>query len=214
MLRDGKPREGVKALLTAWSIRPAVGGAIIKDLAYAASAFPLEPSVDLARAQLMMGQGDVEAATDTLGAVLKTSPVMASEVLTRLQAIMRSHPSCAPAHLHAARAWRLRERYRESGEAYLAAFELDGALVDHVAAGLTELLECSPDDAGPHLARARFEELRGNPSMAADAYEAAAARGATVVVPPTISAAALRRRPRARLRDRTIRRVKQIGRRR
>jgi tetratricopeptide (TPR) repeat protein len=177
-LLDGNPREGVNALLTAWSIRPAVGGAIIKDLAFAARAFPLEPSVDLARAQLMMGQGDVEAATGALGAALKTSPVMAPEVLTRLQAVMRSHPSCAPAHLHAARAWRLRERYRESGEAYLAAFELDSALVDHVAAGLAELLECSPDDAGPYLARARFEEARGNPSMAADAYEAAAARGA------------------------------------
>ena len=45
-------------------------------------------------------------------------------------------------------------------------------------------------------------------------YEAAAARGATVVVPPTIPLAVSRRQPRASLRDRTIRRVKQIGRRR
>ena len=45
-------------------------------------------------------------------------------------------------------------------------------------------------------------------------YEAADARGATVVVPPTITPAVSRRRPRSSLRDRTIRKVKQIGRRR
>ena len=44
-------------------------------------------------------------------------------------------------------------------------------------------------------------------------YEAADVRGATVVVPPTITPAVSRRRPRSSLRDRTIRRVKQIGRR-
>ena len=45
-------------------------------------------------------------------------------------------------------------------------------------------------------------------------YEAADVRGANVVVPPTVAAAVSRRRPRSSLRDRTIRRVKQIGRRR
>ena len=45
-------------------------------------------------------------------------------------------------------------------------------------------------------------------------YEAAAARGATVVVPATITLAVSRRKPRASLRDRTIRRVNQVGRRR
>ena len=44
-------------------------------------------------------------------------------------------------------------------------------------------------------------------------YETATARGATVVVPPNKTARASRRRPRSRARDRTIRRVKQIGRR-
>ena len=44
-------------------------------------------------------------------------------------------------------------------------------------------------------------------------YEAADVRGATVVVPPTITPAVSRRRPRSSLRDRTIRRVKRIGRR-
>ena len=45
-------------------------------------------------------------------------------------------------------------------------------------------------------------------------YEAAAVRGATVVIPPTKTAAVSRRRPRSSLRDHTIRRVKQVGRRR
>ena len=44
-------------------------------------------------------------------------------------------------------------------------------------------------------------------------YEAAGARGATVVVPPTKTARVSRRRPRSSARDRTIRRVKRIGRR-
>ena len=45
-------------------------------------------------------------------------------------------------------------------------------------------------------------------------YEAAAVRGATVVVPPTVTAAVSRGRPRSSLRACTSRRVKQIGRRR
>ena len=45
-------------------------------------------------------------------------------------------------------------------------------------------------------------------------YETAAARGATVVVPPNKTARVSRRRPRSSARDRTIKRVKRIGRRR
>ena len=45
-------------------------------------------------------------------------------------------------------------------------------------------------------------------------YEAAGARGARVVVPPTKTARVSRRRPRSRARDRTITQVKRLGRRR
>jgi hypothetical protein len=45
-------------------------------------------------------------------------------------------------------------------------------------------------------------------------YDAARARGATVVVPPTKTAQVSRRGPRSRARDRTIKRMKKIGRRR
>ena len=45
-------------------------------------------------------------------------------------------------------------------------------------------------------------------------YNAAGARGANVVVPPTKTARVSRRRPRSSARDRTIKKVKQIGRRR
>ncbi len=45
-------------------------------------------------------------------------------------------------------------------------------------------------------------------------YDAATARGANVVVPPSKTAAVSRRRPRSTARDRTIRKVKRIGRRR
>jgi tetratricopeptide (TPR) repeat protein len=178
LLLDGNPREGVNSLLTAWSIRPALGEAILKDLSYAARSFPLEPSVDLARAQITLGQGEVESATVALGSALKSAPSMAPEVLSRLQAIIRSHPSCAPARLHAARAWQLRGRYREAGQEYLAAFELDKRLVDHVATGLAELLHRFPEKPEPFVSRARFEEARGNHSMAAESWEAAAFLGA------------------------------------
>ena len=45
-------------------------------------------------------------------------------------------------------------------------------------------------------------------------YDAAGARNATVVVPPTKTASVSRRRPRSCVRDRTIKRVKELGRRR
>ena len=45
-------------------------------------------------------------------------------------------------------------------------------------------------------------------------YETAAARGATVVVPPNKTARVSRRRPRSSARDRTITKMKNIGRRR
>ncbi len=45
-------------------------------------------------------------------------------------------------------------------------------------------------------------------------YEAAGVRGATVVVPPKRTAVVSRRRPRSVARDRTIRRLQEIGRRR
>ena len=44
-------------------------------------------------------------------------------------------------------------------------------------------------------------------------YEAAGARGATVVIPPTRTATVSGRRPRSPARDRTIRQVQQAGRR-
>ena len=45
-------------------------------------------------------------------------------------------------------------------------------------------------------------------------YEAASARGANVIVPPTKTAAVSRNKPRSTARDQTIRRVKEVGRRR
>jgi len=44
-------------------------------------------------------------------------------------------------------------------------------------------------------------------------YDAASARGAEVIVPPTRTAAVSRRGPRSTARDRTIKRVEEIGRR-
>ena len=75
---------------------------------------------------------------------------------------------------------------------------------DDAVAGLSLI-----DEVGGHIA-----------SLTADAaydtiavYDSAAARGAKVIVPPTRAAAVSRRRPRSAARDRTIRKVKKIGRR-
>ena len=88
-----------------------------------------------------------------------------------------------------------------------------GAIVAHV------LTDGSADDATAALTL--IEAVEGNISrFTADGaygtvaiYEATGARGATVVVPPTKTAAVSRRRPRASARDCTILRIKQVGRR-
>ena len=88
-----------------------------------------------------------------------------------------------------------------------------GAIVAHV------LTAGSADDATTGLTL--IDAVEGNISrVTADTaydtiaiYGAAGARGATVVVPPTKTAAVSRRRPRASARDHTILRVKKVGRR-
>jgi tetratricopeptide (TPR) repeat protein len=177
-LLEGHSRDGVNALLTAWSIRPALGAAVLKDLAYAAHAFPLEPQVDLARAQILLGQGEVEAASDALGSALKTAPSIAGEVMVRLQAIVQSHPSCARAHLHAARAWRLQGRCGDASKAYLAAAEIAPDLMEQAATGLAEMIKSLPDEPGPHVARASLCQAREQMGAAAEAYRVALEKGA------------------------------------
>ena len=88
-----------------------------------------------------------------------------------------------------------------------------GAIVAHV------LTAGSADDAMTGLTL--IDAVEGNISrVTADTaydtiaiYEAAGARGATVVVPPTRTATVSRRRPRSSARDHTILRVKKVGRR-
>jgi IS5 family transposase len=82
------------------------------------------------------------------------------------------------------------------------------------------LTDGNADDAMTGLSL--IDEVGGDiASFTADAaydtiaiYDAATARGAKVVVPPTRTAAVSRRRPRSTARDRTIKKVKKIGRRR
>ena len=82
------------------------------------------------------------------------------------------------------------------------------------------LTEATADDAttGKSLVEQMDRELS---SVTADTaydtiafYDEAGARGATVVVPPARTASVSRRGPRSRVRDRTIKRVKVLGRRR
>lgn len=177
-LLDGRPVDGVNELLTAWSIRPGSGSVILKDLDYASRVFPLEPQVNLARSQILLGLGEVESAADALGSALCTSPSIVNEVLIRLQPMARSHPSCARARFHAGKAWQIKGRCAEASEAYLAAAELDPSLAEPCGAALSECMRDHPDRPEPHLARARLHEAQGSPGPAAEACLAAAEKGA------------------------------------
>ena len=87
----------------------------------------------------------------------------------------------------------------------IIAHALTEATVDDAATGV-ELFEAVNDDIMRVTADAAYDTVVF--------YDAAGARGATVVVPPTKTARVSRRRPRSSARDRTITKVKRIGRRR
>ena len=82
---------------------------------------------------------------------------------------------------------------------------LTDSTVDDATTGVG-LIEAVDDDIARVTADAAYDTVAF--------YEAAGARGATVVVPPTKTARVSRRRPRSSARDRTITAVQTIGRRR
>ena len=87
----------------------------------------------------------------------------------------------------------------------IVAHALTDATVDDATTGV-ELIEAVNDDIASVTADAAYDTV--------GFYDAAGARGATVVVPPTKTARVSRRRPRSSARDHTINTVKSIGRRR
>ncbi len=87
----------------------------------------------------------------------------------------------------------------------IVAHALTEATVDGATTGV-ELIEAVNDDITRVTADAAYDTVAF--------YDTAGARGATVVVPPAKTARVSRRRPRSSARDRTINRVKRIGRRR
>ena len=87
----------------------------------------------------------------------------------------------------------------------IVAHALTDATVDDETTGV-ELIEAVNDDIANVTADAAYDT--------GGCYDAAGARGATVVVPPTKTARVSRRRPRPSARDHTITTVKSLGRRR
>ncbi len=87
----------------------------------------------------------------------------------------------------------------------IVADALTDATVDDATTGV-ELIEAVNDDITRVTAAAAYDTVAF--------YDAAGARGASVVVPPAKTARVSRRRPRSSARDRTINKVKRIGRRR
>ena len=86
----------------------------------------------------------------------------------------------------------------------IVAHALTDATVDDATTGV-ELIEALDADIGRVTADAAYDTIAF--------YDTATARGATVVVPPAKTARVSRRRPRSSARDRTIAKVKSIGRR-
>ena len=91
------------------------------------------------------------------------------------------------------------------GSGVIVAHALTGGHVDDATTAL-DLIDTVEGDVSCLTADAAYD-TRG-------IYEAAGARGATVVIPPTRTATVSGRRPRSPARDRTIRQVQQAGRRR
>ena len=87
----------------------------------------------------------------------------------------------------------------------IVAHAITDATVDDATTGV-ELIEAVSDDIASVTADAAYDTVAF--------YEAAGARGATVVVPPAKTARVSRRRPRSSGRDRTVTKVQRIGRRR
>ena len=87
----------------------------------------------------------------------------------------------------------------------IVAHALTAATVDDATTGV-ELIQAVNDDLTRVTADTAYDTIAF--------YDAASARGATVVVPPAKTARVSRRRPRSSARDRTINAVKRIGRRR
>ena len=90
------------------------------------------------------------------------------------------------------------------GTGVIVAHALTGGHVDDATTAL-DLINTVEGDVSCLTADAAYD-TRG-------IYEAAGARGATVVIPPTRTATLSGRRPRSPARDRTIRQVQQVGRR-
>ena len=94
----------------------------------------------------------------------------------------------------------------------IVAHALTDATVDDATTGV-ELIEAVNDDIATPGGRTVTADAAYDTTVGF--YDAAGARGATVVVPPTKTARVSRRRPRSSARDHTIRlTVKSIGRRR
>ncbi len=91
------------------------------------------------------------------------------------------------------------------GSGVIIAHALTDANVDDATTGI-DLIEAVVGDIARVTADAAYDTIA--------IYDAAETRGATVVVPPPTTASVSRRRPRSFARDRTIRKVQQIGRRR
>lgn len=177
LIRVGRVKDGVAELLSSWSIRADLGPTILSLLEHASRRNPGEPSVDLARSQILLGKGDPAAAAQALGGRIGHDPEVVLEVLSRLERIAAMHPTCARAHLELGRAHFEKRSASRASEALMRAYELDHGLAEPISIPLADLRREFADVPEPHLASGVVHEGASRMIPAAEAYLDAARLG-------------------------------------
>ncbi len=176
---------------------------------------PLRQAEGFLRSVLSLMQVDLEAPDHTtlsrrsqdlsveLRRVPATGPVHLIIDATGLSIVGEGEWAAVKHGGHGRRGWK-KLHLGVDGSGTIVAHVLTDGNVDDAPTGLT-LIEAVDSAVSRVTADGAYDTIA--------IYEAAGARGATVVVPPTKTAAVSRRRPQASSRDDTILRVKTVGRR-
>jgi len=182
VINEGRVTEGVTSLMSAWSIKADLAPLILKDLEHTARRYPAEPSVDMARAQLLTASGDPEGAAAALGSRIATHPELLDEIITRLETLVAGRPECARVHFELGRACHARRWAARACSCLMRAYQLDHSLAESIAEPLTRLQRDFPDEPEPHLARATLYEGEGRLVPAAESFaKAVTLKGAGAV---------------------------------
>ncbi|HEY3174597.1 MAG TPA: tetratricopeptide repeat protein [Candidatus Polarisedimenticolia bacterium] len=171
LINEGRVADGVRALMSAWSVKADLAPHVLKDLDQTARRHPSEPSVDMARAQLLMAAGEPVAAATLLGARCRDAePGALDEIVARLEGITANRPDCARAQLELGRAYLGKRWAARACACLLRAYEQDRSLAESIALPLAQIQKEFPDEPEAHIARGALYAGEGRVIPAAEAY--------------------------------------------